>query len=62
VKRVIILPDAEADIVAIWLHTLDRWGFDQAVKYDATIQDRIEGLAGAAAGLGGKPCGVLPGG
>ena len=44
-KRVIILPDAEADIVDIWRHTIDRWGFDQAVKYDAMIQGRIEGLA-----------------
>lgn len=44
-KRVIILPDAEADIIDIWRHTIERWGFDQAVKYDATIQGRIEGLA-----------------
>lgn len=47
-KRVITLPDAEADIVDIWHHTIERWGFDQAVKYDATIQSRIEGLATGA--------------
>ena len=43
-RRVIILPDAEADIVNIWHQTIDRWGFNQAVKYDAMIQSRIEGL------------------
>ncbi|MEM7642312.1 MAG: type II toxin-antitoxin system RelE/ParE family toxin [Pseudomonadota bacterium] len=44
-KNVVILPDAEADIVDIWHHTIDRWGFDQAVRYDAMMQERIEGLA-----------------
>jgi toxin ParE1/3/4 len=44
-KDVIILPDAEADILDIWYHTIERWGFSQAVKYDTSIQERIEGLA-----------------
>ncbi|MEQ8368275.1 MAG: type II toxin-antitoxin system RelE/ParE family toxin [Roseicyclus sp.] len=44
-KDVIILPDAEADILDIWDYGLTEWGVEQAIRYDAEIQKRIEGLA-----------------
>lgn len=44
-KGIVVLPAAEADIVEIWRYTIDRWGLDQAVRYDVTIQEKIEGLA-----------------
>ena len=44
-KTVIILPDAEDDILGIWHYSLSTWGLEQAVKYDEDIQHRIESLA-----------------
>ncbi|MBY4894112.1 type II toxin-antitoxin system RelE/ParE family toxin [Rhodobacteraceae bacterium N5(2021)] len=44
-KRIDYAADATADIADIWDYTEERWGYDQAVKYDAKIEDRIVGVA-----------------
>lgn len=57
-KDVILLPDAEADILEIWFYSLTEWGFEQAVRYDKELQDRIEGLAaGRTASRGAEELG-----
>ncbi|MEM7723087.1 MAG: type II toxin-antitoxin system RelE/ParE family toxin [Pseudomonadota bacterium] len=44
-KRIEYAAKATADIAAIWDYTEDRWGYAQAVTYDAMIEARIKGIA-----------------
>ncbi len=44
-KNVVYRPEADEDLEEIWLYTLERWGLDQALTYDADLTGQIEGLA-----------------
>ena len=47
-KEVVYRPEADADLEGIWAYTLERWGLQQALKYDTDLTRRIEGLATSA--------------
>ncbi|PWK60087.1 type II toxin-antitoxin system RelE/ParE family toxin [Roseicyclus mahoneyensis] len=47
-KDVVYRPEADADLDGIWAYTLEQWGLQQALKYDADLTRRIEGLATGA--------------
>ncbi|WP_341367478.1 type II toxin-antitoxin system RelE/ParE family toxin [Yoonia sp. BS5-3] len=44
-KRVTYAHAAVSDISDIWDYTEDRWGYAQAVAYDARLEERILGVA-----------------
>ena len=41
---VVLRPAARADIEGIWDYTLERWGLDQAIRYDDALRAAVEGL------------------
>jgi toxin ParE1/3/4 len=49
VKRIDYAYSATTDIIDIWDYTEERWGYAQAVKYDALIEARIKEIANGKA-------------
>lgn len=58
-KRISYTRAATEDIADIWDYTEDRWGYAQAVAYDAKLEERILGIAaGDVASLSAEDVGV----
>ena len=47
-KRLDVLPEAEADLRGIWIYTFQTWGEAQADKYLDDLDTRMVGLATGA--------------